>query len=269
MKPLKFRSIWISDIHLGHRACKAEFLLDFLKHTRCEQLYLVGDVIDLWNMKNGWYWPQSHNNVIRSILGKAKRGTKVTYIPGNHDEMFRNYTNTSFGEVDIVAEAIHETADGRQLLVLHGDEFDSIVKHNKSIAHLGSQAYDFLLWVNHYIDMFRRKLGFPYWSLATYLKHKVKNAVKYISNFEKAVIHEARRRKVDGLVCGHIHKAAIKEYEGILYCNDGDWVESCSALVEHHDGTLEILNWTDTDKFKEELHSIENNNRRGRLVSAN
>jgi len=249
MKRLKFRTIWISDIHLGCRACKAGYLLDFLDHTESEHLYLVGDIIDLWNMKNGWYWPPTHNNVVRKILGKAKFGTKVVYVPGNHDELFRDYVDMPFGDVSIRSEVVHETADGRTFLVLHGDEFDSVVKHNRWLAVFGSGAYDLLIDANRGVNFVRRRLGFPYWSLAAYLKNKVKNAVDYISNFEQAVVHEARRRGVHGIICGHIHKAAIDDYNGVLYCNDGDWVESCTALVEHLDGSLAIIRWADDSVF--------------------
>lgn len=245
MRPQRFRAIWISDVHLGFKGCRADFLLDFLKSTESDYLYLVGDIIDIWNMKKGLYWPQEHNNVIRTILGKAKRGTKVIYVPGNHDELLRDYHGLVFGNVTILNEAIHTTADGRRLLMIHGDEFDSVVKCSKLLALIGCQAYDWLLYVNRLVNHLRRYLGFPYWSLAAYLKHKVKNAVNYISRFEEAVAHEAVKRGVDGLVCGHIHRAEIANFDGILYCNDGDWVESCTALVEHHDGALQLLRWSD------------------------
>ena len=269
MTPLRFRSIWISDVHLGIRACKAEFLLDFLSYTESKYLYLVGDIIDLWNMKKGWHWPRLHNSVIRKILGKAKNGTDVIYIPGNHDELFREYVEHAFGDVAIMAEAIHETADGRRLLVLHGDEFDGVVKYSRWIAVIGSRAYDFLLAMNRWVNFFRRKFGFPYWSLAAYLKHKVKNAVNFISNFEQAVAYEAGRRGVDGLVCGHIHKPTMEEINGVLYCNDGDWVESCTALVEHHDGSLAIIRWADESVFLLSENENENCDYNGRVASAN
>ncbi|HKJ10472.1 MAG TPA: UDP-2,3-diacylglucosamine diphosphatase [Gammaproteobacteria bacterium] len=245
MRPLRYRAIWVSDVHLGYRGCRADFLLDFLHATECEYLYLVGDIVDVWNMKRGLYWPQEHNNVLRTVLGKAKHGTKVVYIPGNHDEIMREYDGMVFGNVEIRTEATHVTADGRRLLMLHGDEFDSVVKCSRLVALLGTRAYDALLRVNHWVNLVRRRFGFPYWSLAAYLKHKVKNAVKYISNFEYAIAHEARRRGVDGLVCGHIHRAEMTTIDGVLYCNDGDWVESCTALVERHDGELQILRWAE------------------------
>ncbi len=242
---LKVRSVWISDIHLGFRGCSAELLLDFLHHTECQYLYLVGDIIDVWEMKKRMFWPQEHNNVIRTLLGKAKHNTKVVYVPGNHDEVFRDYDGMVFGNVEIKHEAIHTTADGKKLLILHGDEFDSVVKISPMLAKIGSRMYEFLLRANRYVNLVRRKMGFSYWSLAAFLKHKVKNAVQYISNFEEAVAHEAARQGVDGVVCGHIHRAEITQLHGIDYFNCGDWVESCTALVEHPDGQMEILTWTE------------------------
>ncbi len=266
--PLHFRTIWISDVHLGIRACKAEFLLDFLKQTQSDYLYLVGDVIDLWSMKTFWYWPKLHNDVVQTVLNKAANGTKVIYVPGNHDELFRDYAGKTFGKVRICAEAIHKTADGRRLLVIHGDEFDSVVKYSKWLAKLGSGMYEFLLFANRGINFFRRRFGFPYWSLAAYLKHKVKNAVSYISKFEEALVHEARKRKVHGVICGHIHKAAIEDFDGVLYCNDGDWVDSCTALVEHPDGALAVIRWAEESVFLLKEGEYENSSSQRRLVSA-
>ena len=267
LRPKRFRAIWISDIHLGFKGCRAEYLLDFLKSTDSEYLYLVGDIIDMWNMRRGLYWPQSHNNVIRTVLGKAKRGTKVIYIPGNHDDLLRDYDGMSFGDVLIRNEVVHTTKDGRRLLVLHGDAFDSVIKCSKLLEMIGNLSYDWLLEVNRLVNWGRRKLGLPYWSLATYLKHKVKNAVNYISNFERAVSHEARKHKVDGLVCGHIHRAEMSTINGVLYCNDGDWVESCTALVEHFDGALQLLHWTDQQHvMKDELELEPQATARGRVA---
>jgi len=242
---LRFRSIWISDVHFGTRACKAEFLLDFLERADCERLYLVGDMIDFWNLKSGWYWPATHSKALQKIMEMAAHGVEVIYVPGNHDELFRDYTGSVFGGVQIAPRVIHETADGRRFLVIHGDEFDSVVKHSKWLAVLGSGMYDFLLYANRWVNFVRRRLGFAYWSLAAYLKHKVKNAVNYISNFEQALAHEAQRHRVDGVICGHIHKAALEYVRDVLYVNDGDWVESCTALVERHDGSLAVLHWAD------------------------
>jgi UDP-2,3-diacylglucosamine pyrophosphatase LpxH len=200
----------------------------------------------VWSLKKSFFWPQAHNNVIRTILGIAKRGTRVVYIPGNHDSVFRDYDGLVFGNVEIRREAIHEMADGRRLLVLHGDEFDAVIKASPLLEALGNRAYAFILQLNRYVNFFRRRFGFPYWSIAAYLKHRVKNAVKYIANFEQALADEARRRNVHGLVCGHIHRAEITEIDGVLYCNDGDWVESCTTLTEDFHGRLAILRWTDT-----------------------
>ncbi len=245
LAPLRYRSIFISDVHLGFRGCRADFLLDFLHHTESEYLYLVGDIIDVWEMRNRLFWPQAHNNVIRTILGKAKRGTQVVYIPGNHDEVLRDYVDMDFGNVAIRRDAIHVTASGKRLLLLHGDEFDRVVQCSRFLAILGNRAYDWLLYANRWFNLIRRKFGFPYWSLAAYIKHKVKNATKFISDYEQAVTRETLKRNVHGVVCGHIHHAEITMHGSVLYCNDGDWVESCTALVERHDGSLEILKWTD------------------------
>lgn len=244
-KPLRCRAIFISDVHLGFRGCRADFLLDFLRNTESDYLYLVGDIFDVWEMRKRMFWPQAHNNVVRSILGKAKHGTQVIYIPGNHDEVMRDYVGMDFGNVSIRSDAIHVTAEGKRLLVLHGDQFDAVVQCSKLLAMLGNRIYDWLLYSNRWLNAFRRRLGLPYWSLAAYVKHRVKNAVNFISDFENAVAREAGRRNVDGVVCGHIHRAEITHYGNILYCNDGDWVDSCSALVERFDGRLELFNWTE------------------------
>ena len=245
----RYRAIWLSDIHLGTRGCKAEFLLDFLKHTDSEYLYLVGDIFDGWRLKQNWYWPQAHNDVVQKLLRKARKGTKLIYVPGNHDEILRDYTGHHFGGVEVVRQTIHRTAEGRRLLILHGDQFDGIVKYARWLALLGDYAYNVALAINHWFNLARRRLGLGYWSLSAYLKNRVKNAVKFIENYERAVVDEARRHGVDGVVCGHIHKAEITWIDGILYCNDGDWVESCTALVEHADGRLEILNWAEVRSF--------------------
>ena len=241
----RYRTIWISDIHLGTRGCKAELLHDFLINHDCEYLYLIGDIVDGWRLKKNWYWPESHNAVIQRLLWKARHGTTVSYIPGNHDEMARDYAGLRFGGIKVLQEAVHETADGKRLLLIHGDEYDGVVKYARWLAFLGDAAYTFALAANHWFNVARRRLGYPYWSLSAYLKRKVKNAVEYISNFETLVAEEARRRNFDGVVCGHIHFAEIRTIDGILYCNDGDWVESCTAMVEHHDGRLEIIHWAD------------------------
>ncbi len=244
-----FRTIWISDIHLGTRGCKAEFLLDFLRRTESEYLYLVGDIVDGWRLRKSWYWAQSHNDVIQKVLRKARKGTKVYYIPGNHDEWLRDYTELQMGGVHLQREAIHVTADGRRLLILHGDDFDGIVRYAKWLALLGDWAYDLALKLNNTFNVIRRRLGYPYWSLSAYLKAKVKNAVQFVTDYADAIVAEARLRDVDGIVCGHIHQAEIRKIGDVLYCNDGDWVESCTALVEHFDGRLEILHWMEYSVF--------------------
>jgi UDP-2,3-diacylglucosamine pyrophosphatase LpxH len=241
----KYRSIWISDIHLGTKGSQATLLLDFLRYTESRYLYLVGDIFDNWRLRRSWYWPQSHNDVVQKILRKARKGTRVIYIPGNHDEFFRDFCNHRFGKVSIQKEALHRTADGRKILILHGDEFDGVVLYARWLAFLGDSAYSLALTMNTWFNLLRRSLGMPYWSLSAFLKHKVKNAVKYISDFEEAVVKTARARGADGVICGHIHTAEIRDVDGIVYCNDGDWVESCTALVEHMDGKLEIVRWTE------------------------
>ncbi|HYG87372.1 MAG TPA: UDP-2,3-diacylglucosamine diphosphatase [Azospirillum sp.] len=241
----RYRSIWISDVHLGTRGCKAEFLLDFLKHNESDHLYLVGDIVDGWRLKKGWYWPQPHNDVVQKVLRRARKGAKVIYIPGNHDEGARNFLGLAFGGVQVMNEAIHTTADGRRLLVTHGDQFDAVVKYARWLALIGDHAYVMLLHINTVFNWARRKLGFGYWSLSAYLKHKAKTAVEYMGQYEATLAEEARRRGVDGIICGHIHHAEMRDMEGVLYCNDGDWVESCTALVEHANGALEIIRWAE------------------------
>jgi UDP-2,3-diacylglucosamine pyrophosphatase LpxH len=238
-----YRTIWISDIHLGTSGCKAEFLLDFLRTHESDTLYLVGDIVDGWALRRNWIWKQSHNDVVQKILRKVRKGTKVIYIPGNHDEFARDFSGLAFGGIEVAHEALHVTADGKRLWITHGDLFDGIVQHAKWLAIVGDSLYTITLAFNHWYNRLRVKLGRPYWSLSQYLKHRVKNAVSFISDFEHALINEARRRGFDGVVCGHIHKAEIREVDGLLYCNDGDWVESLTALVEHADGKLEIVHW--------------------------
>jgi len=239
----RYRAIFISDVHLGTRGCKAEFLLDFLRWNESEYLYLVGDMVDGWRLRKSWYWPQAHNDVVQKLLRKARKGTRVVYVPGNHDEWLRDFTETQLGGVMLQGEALHVTADGRRLLVVHGDDFDGVVRYARWLALLGDWAYDVTLRLNHFYNAVRRRCGYPYWSLSAYLKFKVKNAVQFISDYADAISAEARERQVDGIVCGHIHHAEIRDIGGVLYCNDGDWVESCTALVEHFDGRLEIIHW--------------------------
>ena len=247
------RTIWISDVHLGFPGCSADHLLEFLRGMRCETLYLVGDIIDFWYMKKKRYWPQNHNNVVRSILGKAKHDTRVVFVPGNHDEVMREYDGLHLGNVEINNQLVHVTADGRRLLVMHGDQFDSAVVNSRFIGLIGSKLYDLLLRANRVVNWFRRRMGKDYWSLAAFLKHKVKNAVKYIGNFEKAVAREAQANEVDGLICGHIHRPEITRIEDVLYLNCGDWVESCTALIEHFDGTIELVRSADVREIVKTL----------------
>jgi len=241
--PAAYRSIWISDLHLGVKSSRPDCLLDFFRHHQCDYLYLVGDMIDGWRLKKNWYWDQYHNDVIQKILRQARKGTQVAYIPGNHDQFARDHIGLRLGEIEIHRSCIHVTADGRRLLILHGDEFDSIVTHAKWLAMLGSGAYEASILLNRGVNAIREKLGMPYWSISNYLKQKVKNAMQFIDHYEHAVAEEARQRKVDGVVCGHIHRADIKTIEGIDYFNTGDWVESCTALVEHFDGKMELIEW--------------------------
>lgn len=253
----KYRAIWISDIHLGTKGCQAGKLLDFLKRTDSEYLYLAGDIVDGWRLKRSWYWPQEHNDVVQKILRKARKGTKVVFVPGNHDEFARDYIDHHFGGVAVVDRIVHETADGKRLLVIHGDEFDVVVRYAKWLAVLGDGAYAMLLVLNHWFNRVRERLGRPYWSLSAYLKLKVKNAVQYIAEFETALARAAAAEGVDGVICGHIHHAEMREIEGILYCNDGDWVESCTALVEHRDGRLELIDWVRAETISEQQPATE------------
>jgi len=238
------RTIFISDIHLGTPGCQAKALLEFLKEYPSEQIYLVGDIIDGWQLRRGWYWPQSHNDVIQKLLRRVRKGCKVIFVPGNHDEFARQFLGHSFGGIEVVEEAIHETLDGRKFWVVHGDYFDGVIQCAKWLAYAGDNLYEFSLKLNRYFNSLRARLGLPYWSLSQYLKYKVKTAVNYVTSFEEAVSAEARHRKLDGVICGHIHHAEVREIDGILYCNDGDWVESLTALVEHHDGSIELIRWS-------------------------
>jgi UDP-2,3-diacylglucosamine pyrophosphatase LpxH len=238
---LHVRTVWISDLHLGTPGCQAGALLDFLRDVECQTLYLVGDIIDGWQLRRSWYWPQAHNDVVQKLLRKARKGTRVVFVPGNHDEFARHFVTHNFGGVDVVADCMHVTADGRRLWITHGDLFDGVVQCARWLAIAGDMAYEFTLKVNRWFNHIRAKCGLPYWSLSRYLKHKVKRAVSYVNEFEVAVAREARKRGAHGVVCGHIHHAEMREIDGVLYCNDGDWVESLTALVEHPDGRLEII----------------------------
>jgi UDP-2,3-diacylglucosamine pyrophosphatase LpxH len=259
-----YRSIFVSDVHLGTKDCKAEQLNNFLKHNSCDTLYLVGDIIDAWKIQqNKWRWKQSHTNVVRRVLGHAKRGTRVVFIAGNHDEFLRPMIpyGFSFGLVEIHNQIEHIGADGKHYLVTHGDLFDGITRLAPWIAFLGDKAYDFVLSLNNKFNWVRRRMGFGYFSLSQFLKHKVKKAVDFMFKFEENLANYCKKRGFDGVICGHIHHAEIKEINGVTYMNDGDWVESCTALVEHHDGKWEIITWT---KEKDDVDTDPDSNTRER-----
>jgi UDP-2,3-diacylglucosamine pyrophosphatase LpxH len=237
------RTIWLSDIHLGTPGCKAGYLLDFLRWNDSDTLYLVGDILDGWRLRKGWHWPQAHNDVVQKILRKARKGTRVVYVPGNHDEFARQFVGHAFGGIEVMHEVVHRMADGRRLLVTHGDLFDGVVQRARWLAIVGDTLYTSILALNHWFNRIRARLGFGYWSLSQYLKHKAKGAVSFITDFEQALARAARERGFHGVVCGHIHKAEIRMVDGMLYCNDGDWVESLTALVEDQHGNLRIVEW--------------------------
>jgi UDP-2,3-diacylglucosamine pyrophosphatase LpxH len=241
----RYRTVFLSDIHLGTRGCRADFLLDFLRRTECEKLYLVGDIFDGWRLRKSWYWTPEFDEVVRTILGIARSGTEVIYIPGNHDEMLRNWIplGLEVAGIRLLPDDVHVAADGREFLVIHGDQFDGVIRYAKFLAFLGDWAYDWALHLNRYFNAVRRRLGYPYWSLSQWLKRQVKEAVKAIDRFEGALAAEAKRRGLDGVICGHIHHAEMRTVQGVLYMNDGDWVESCTALVEHADGRFELIDW--------------------------
>jgi len=237
------RTVWISDIHLGTKGCQANALLAFLRMVECDTLYLVGDIVDGWQLRRNWYWPQAHNDVVQKLLRKARKGTRVIFIPGNHDEFARRYVEHNFGGIEVATEWMHDTADGRRLWVTHGDLYDGVIQRARWLAYLGDTLYDLILHMNRWFNTARARMGMPYWSLSKYLKLKVKQAVSYVTDFEEALAKEARKRGAHGVVCGHIHHAEMRDIGGVLYCNDGDWVESLTALLEHPDGRLEIFDW--------------------------
>ncbi|MGZ3411703.1 MAG: UDP-2,3-diacylglucosamine diphosphatase [Xanthobacteraceae bacterium] len=246
--PKRYRTLFISDIHLGARGSQAGKLLHFLRWHEADHIYLVGDIVDGWALRSGWYWPQSHNDVVQKLLRQARKGTRITYAPGNHDEFLREYYGTHFGGIEVVENAIHTGVDGRRYLVIHGDLFDLVVTQARWLALLGDKAYDTAIVVNRWFNLIRRRLGFPYWSLSQWAKLKVKNAVSYIGDYEKTLTAEAHRHGADGVICGHIHHAAIHDDFGLRYINCGDWVESCTAIVEHEDGRLEIITWAEAEE---------------------
>ena len=248
-----YRTIWISDVHLGSRGAQAEALLGFLKHTDSEYLFLAGDIVDGWQIRKSWYWPQSHNDVIQKLLRKARKGTKVVYIPGNHDEGVREFVGFTFGGIRVERSAVHVLADGRRLLILHGDEFDGLMSHSRRwLAMLGHTAYDRALRLNRRLKSVLQGVGWAPWPISAQLKHWVKSAGGKLDRFRITLLDEARRVGMDGLVCGHIHHAELREDGGFVYANTGDWVESCTALVEHGDGRLEIVRWADVRRVLEQ-----------------
>ena len=242
---VKYRTLFISDVHLGTRASQAELLVSFLQEHDAETIFLVGDIVDFWRINRGAIWPQSHNDVLQNILGKVRQGAKVIFIPGNHDEGLRQYCGQHFGGIEILRQTIHTTADDKRYLVIHGDEFDVVVRYARWLAFLGDRGYELALWMNWPLNFVRRKFGLGYWSLSQYLKLRVKKAVNFIGEFEKNLSDEARRKGVDGIICGHIHHAASREFDKVHYLNTGDWVESCTAIGEKEDGTFEIIRWLD------------------------
>ncbi len=271
----RYRTVWISDVHLGTRNCQAELLLRFLKGLRTDTLYLVGDIVDFWELRrNGIYWPASHNKVVRRVLKMARQGTRVVFIPGNHDENLREFLPIRLGEVECVREAVHETLAGERLWILHGDDFDLVTRYHRWLAVLGDRSYTLLLWLNRALDRVRATLGFGYWSLSAAVKYKVKRAVNFISDFEQALAQEARRRGMSAVLCGHIHHAERRDIDGVLYLNCGDWVESCTAIVEHPDGQLDLLRYALTDTarrarrrdHREDLESEDPDERENALV---
>jgi UDP-2,3-diacylglucosamine pyrophosphatase LpxH len=239
-----YRTIWISDLHIGSTQCQADALLDFLKHTDSEKLYLVGDIIDFWALSKKMYWPRDHNTIIQKILRKARHGTQIIYIPGNHDENVRDYDDYIFGDIVVKNSDIHTTVKGKRFLIVHGDEYDTIAKHHQWLAKIGSLGYDWLIEINRFLRLFRRLFGRQsHFSLAAFVKFKVKNVVQFISDYEESIVRTLKNEGLDGVICGHIHHAEIKEIEGFLYVNTGDFVESCTAIVEHQDGRLELIRW--------------------------
>ncbi|MFH0879281.1 MAG: UDP-2,3-diacylglucosamine diphosphatase [Lentisphaerota bacterium] len=238
-----YRTIWISDAHLGWSASEAESLLDFLKHHEADYWFLVGDMVDGWMLKRNWYWPQAHNDVVQKLLRKVRKGAQVVYIPGNHDEFARRFAPIQLGGISVMLESFHQTADGRKLWILHGDEFDSVVQYAPWMAILGNNGYDLMIHLGRALNRLRRLLGLREWSLSAHIKQRVKNIVKFVTDYEQALAREARKRGANGVVCGHIHKAEIRPFDGVMYYNTGDWVESCTALIEKHDGGMEIISW--------------------------
>ncbi len=253
VQPRRHRSIFLSDLHLGSKDAKADFVIDFLRHNEAEYIYLVGDIIDGWRLKRSWHWPQSHKDVVQKLLRQARKGTRIIYVAGNHDEFLRDFQGTHVGGIEVADQAIHIGVDGRRYLVIHGDQFDSIVHNARWLAHLGDLAYDTAIAINRVVARVRRALGWPYWSFSSWAKVKVKKAVAFMSAFQEVLIQEARRAEAHGVICGHIHHAVIEEVGGVTYMNAGDWVESCTAIVEDHGGSFSIVTWTQSQPTVERM----------------
>lgn len=251
----EYRTLFVSDVHLGMRSAQAEALLDFLKHNDADTIYLVGDIIDFWKVRRGPHWPQAHNDVLQKLLRKARKGARIIYVPGNHDEGMRDYCGLHFGSIEIARDTIHESADGRKYLIIHGDDFDVVIRTAKWLAFLGDRGYEFALWLNSPLNWLRRRSGLGYWSLSAYLKYRVKRAVNFIGQFEKVLTEEAERRNVDGVICGHIHHAANRHINGIHYLNCGDWVESCTAIAETHSGEFILIDWLSVLKSRRNVQT--------------
>lgn len=251
-----YRSVWISDVHLGCRDARAEELCEFLDSMTCETLYLVGDILDCWALRRGWYWPGAYNEVVHKLLKRARKGTRVIYIPGNHDDIVRQYAGYRLGEIEVTTHCYHNTLDGRHFLVIHGDQFDTVVRYHPWLSHLGSWAYGHLVGLNRLVNLIGKKMGKPYWSFCGTVKRRVKQAVKFVNRFEKLLVDGAKREDVDGVICGHIHHPAMHEMDGVLYCNCGDWVESCTALVEDETGKLEIVWWHRERERRERIRTL-------------
>lgn len=246
-----YRTLFISDVHLGTRAARADVLLDFLRNNDAETIYLVGDIIDFWRIRRGAIWPQSHNDVLQKLLRKVRKGTRVVFVPGNHDEAMRQYCGMQFGGIEIAHNTIHTTADGRRYLVIHGDEFDVVVRYAKWLAFLGDRGYELALWTNRPLNFIRRRFGLGYWSFSAHIKLRVKTAVNFMGEFEKSLSEEAERRDANGVICGHIHHAASRQIDNVHYVNTGDWVESCTAVGENNDGSFELIRWLDVVDARE------------------
>jgi UDP-2,3-diacylglucosamine pyrophosphatase LpxH len=240
---LHFRTIWISDTHLGGKNLKSKQLLDFLQKTDSDYLYLVGDIFDLWKLRSKWHWPEINDRIVNLVLRKVQDGTKVIYLPGNHDASFKNYNNSALAGIEICEEHIHHTIDDRKYLVLHGDQFDCVVQKSTWLAGVGSVVYEHLLTINRVYNKLRERQGKEYFSISAYLKHRCKKAVNYIGSYEETLAKEVKKKEVDGIICGHIHSASLKSMPGFIYANSGDWVESCTALAENHNGTLGLIEW--------------------------